>query len=156
MKKIIFAIILLSQTSWAGTTTLPSKAFAPTQKRVVANATNWAGIKADLKTLEARFKDPRLTEDQKVDLLPVTNQLLSIMQEINLNTHERTDAIATVVELMAASVEYDFASSNQDTLFFHYLKYKKEYLEQLNKLPQETRIMIKEIFMDFETSANGY
>lgn len=155
MKKIIVALLLTTQTSWASSATLPATSFTPQQKRVVASYSTWESIKADLKTLESRFKNPRLTEDQKIDLLPVTNQLLSLMQDLTFNEQEKLDSIATVVQLMAASVDYDFASSNQDTLYFDYARFKTAYLQEIAKLPRDKGSMIRDIFADLEEVANN-
>lgn len=152
MKKIIFAIIILMQTSWASAATLPHSNLTTQQKRTVANYTSWHSLKADLKALEQKFNDPRLTDSQKVKLFPITNRLLSLAQDIEMNEHEKRDQIATVVELMGASFDYDFASSNQDTLYFDYVRYKQVYLEEISKLPKHKAQEIKSIFTEFEES----
>ncbi len=154
MKKLILLILISMQVNVAFAQASAPKKNAPVAKS--AQIGSWVNIRADLIRLTQQFQNKNLSEDQKVSLLPVTNELLSYMQDIQLGTNEKMEQIQIVVQLLASSLEYDFASSNADTVYFEYAKYKGAYIQTIKQLTN-TRVA-KELlstFRDLEATANN-
>lgn len=155
MKKLILLIIISMQVTVFSAQASMNKKNSPASK--ASQMSSWVSIRADLIRLTQQFQNRNLSEDQKVSLLPITNELLSYMQDIQLGTSEKMDQIQIVVQLLAASLEYDFASSNADTVYFEYAKYKGAYIQAIKQLPN-TRVA-KELlstFNELSSAANNF
>lgn len=154
MKKLILLIIISMQVTVFSAQASMNKKNSPASK--TSQMSSWVSIRADLIRLTQQFQNRNLSDDQKVSLLPITNELLSYMQDILLGTSEKKDQIQIVVQLLAASLEYDFASSNADTVYFEYAKYKGAYIQAIKQLPN-TRVA-KELlstFNELSSAANN-
>lgn len=116
---------------------------------------SWPQARLQLKTMEARFRSPQLTEQQKVKLLPQANELLSIIQDLHYSQSEKTDQIQTTIDLIAAALEVDFASSMIDTMYFDIQNNKNSYLLEIENLPSiRTQNEIKEILAEMEEGSD--
>lgn len=154
MKKLLLLLIISMQVNNALATSTSVKTNEPGHK--VARTVSWDQIRSDLIRLTQKFQNSSLNEDQKVALLPATNELLSYMQDIHLNEHEKMDQIQVVVQLLAASHEADFASSNADTLYFEYAKFKNYYGRVINQLPNtQVRKELLNTFNELESAAGA-
>lgn len=154
MKKLILIILISMQANAVFAQAPTAKKTAPTRKS--AQLSSWAHIRENLVHLTQKFQSRALSEDQKVSLLPVTNELLSYMQDIKLSSAEKIDQINVVVQLLAASLEYDFASSNADTVYFEYATFKGAYIQAINQLPNaRIRRELLDTFKDLSAAANN-
>ena len=156
MKKVILLIVVALQVNTAFAKETSVKRAVASSPRVVhqaAQTLTWSGIRAELVKLTEKFQSKHLTEDQKVNLLPITNEMLSYMQDLTLTETEKMDQIDVVVRLLAASLNYDFASSNEDTVYFEYMKYKGAYQLAIKAIPDvNTRRELLDTFADLEAS----
>lgn len=110
-------------------------------------AKNWKDSKAALNQLAEKFRDPKLSKEQKVELLPASNNLLYDTQQLKLSKAEKKEQIEVLVKFIAATIETDFANSNTDSLSDDFAANKKTYLAEINKLPnKDTREEILEAF----------
>ncbi|MGE5086467.1 MAG: hypothetical protein ACM3MG_09225 [Bacillota bacterium] len=158
MKKLILFIVVALQVNTSFAKEASVKRAVASSPRVARSyqatqVLGWSGIRADLVKLTAKFQSKDLTDDQKVSLLPVTNELLSYMQDIAVTEAEKMDQIDVVVKLLAASLNYDFASSNEDTVYFEFMKHKGAYQRAIKALPDvEIRRELLDTFSDLEAS----
>lgn len=153
MKKLIITLLITlpMQPVFAKQTKVAPQKSEPTLTREVATARaiNWANIRADLVTLTERFKSPAYTSSQKLDMLPATNELLSYMQDLKFNPAEKRDQISVVVQLLEATLATDLVSSNADTVYYDYEKFKPYYMDELSRLPnKKAAAKIMRIFSD--------
>ncbi|MFM6928466.1 MAG: hypothetical protein ACKOX6_08370 [Bdellovibrio sp.] len=154
MKKLILLIVVALQVNTAFAKEMSVKRFVASSPRTEgAQVLTWSGIRSELVNLTAKYQSKKLTDDQKVNLLPVTNELLSYMQDIAVTETEKMDQIDVVVKLLAASLNYDFASSNEDTVYFEFMKFKGAYQRAIKALSDvETRRELLDTFADLEAS----
>lgn len=101
-------------------------------------AKNWKESKAALTSLALKFRDAKLTKEQKVELLPASNNLLFDTQQLKLNKAEKAEQIKVIVDFLAATIETDFANSNTDSVFDDFKVNKKAYLVEINKISDKT------------------
>jgi hypothetical protein len=158
MKKVILLIVVALQVNTAFAKETSVKRAVASSPRVnqphqVTKTLTWSGVRGELVKLTEKFQSKHLTEDQKVSLLPITNEMLSHMQDLTLTETEKMDQIDVVVRLLAASLNYDFASSNEDTVYFEYMKYKGAYQLAIKAIPDvNTRRELLDTFADLEAS----
>lgn len=103
-------------------------------------AKTWKESKEALNKLAEKFRDPKLTKEQKVELLPATNNLLYDTQQLKLSKAEKQEQIAVIVQFIAATIDTDFANSNTDSTYDDFKANKKAYLAEIAKIKdKETR-----------------
>lgn len=154
MKRYLLAGLVLIQVisfsaQASAKASLPGKKGAVASRKV-AQVLDWASLKHELLMMEARFKAKNVSEEQKVDMLPRSNEVLSNLQDVKYTEAEKMDQIQTVVRFLGASIEYDFANSNTNTIYFDYKTFKKAYVAEINKLERTQRAQVKEAFADWE------
>ncbi|KYG65618.1 hypothetical protein AZI86_00630 [Bdellovibrio bacteriovorus] len=97
-------------------------------------AKNWKESKAALNALAVKFRDAKLTKEQKVELLPASNNLLYDTQQLKLSKAEKAEQIKVIVDFLAATIDTDFANSNTDSVYDDFKVNKKAYLAEINKI----------------------
>lgn len=155
MKNIILALLvsLSLQPAFAAnqktTKTSLNSIQSSTLRTPAMAAYSWAQIRSGIINMTLAFLSPKYSSEQKMDLLPQTNELLAYMQDIKFKTpEEKVSQIALVVNLLVASSPYDYASSNIDTLVEDYIAFKGIYDEEINKI-QHTKTRVR-IFKTFQ------
>ncbi len=112
---------------------------------------SWSEFRAEILQLTRDFRSSQLTRKQKIKLLPKTNQVLSLMQDLEFSARQKQDQVETTIELLAAASDIDFANSTTDTVYFDYKTNKKLYKEAISRLSsQEEKETILESFKDWE------
>ena len=109
-------------------------------------AKNWKESKEALTKLAAKFRDSKLSKEQKVELLPLSNTLLYDTQQLKLSASEKSDQIKTIVDFLGATEATDFANSNTDSVYDDYKANKKAYTTELSKLDKKTKAALLEGF----------
>jgi hypothetical protein len=129
-------------------------AFAKTAERKPAQIiATWARAKAELRMLEKKFRDPKLSELQKVRLLPHMNEVLSEIQELKLTKAEKAEQIRAVIQFIPSSMKADFANSSYDTLYYDFKANRAAYLNEIERLPSASeKKEMKEAFFSLEES----
>lgn len=97
-------------------------------------AKTWKDSKEALNKLAEKFRDPKLSKEQKVAFLPAANNLLYDTQQLKLSKSERKEQIAVIVQFIAATIDTDFANSNTDSTYDHFKANKKAYLAEIAKI----------------------
>ena len=138
MKKIILILVL----------SLGFNAFADDPPA----AKNWKESKAALTALAAKFRDSKLTKEQKVELLPLSNTLLYDTQQLKLSAKEKSEQIKVIVDFLGATESTDFANSNTDSVYDDYKANKKAYTTELSKLDKKTKDALLEGFDAWATA----
>lgn len=116
-----------------------------------ADDMQWERYEKSLKALQAQFSSAKLSEAEKVKLLPRTNSLLSTLQDVDLDPAQNKIKIRRVVALLAAAIDADFANSLTSTIYYDYKSNKAEYVAVIKSIKsKETRERITESFKMWE------
>lgn len=120
--KILLAVLLFSTLGVAN-----ANASFKAPKNVSSVFTQWNEVRAKLIDLTEQYRDEQVSKKEKERLLPITNEYLSYMQDLSFTPTQDQERVQLVVDLLAATLDYDFASSNVDTLYFDYKANKELY-----------------------------
>jgi len=89
-------------------------------------------------------------------LFPKTNATLSLMQDLKLSPEEKADQVKVVVALIAQTFPLDYASSNIDTIYFEYEKFKSLYDAEFSKIKDpQIRNDIKDTLVQMKASTEN-
>lgn len=97
-------------------------------------AKTWKESKEALNSMAAKFRDPKLTKEQKVALLPASNNLLYDTQQLKLTKAQKAEQIKVIVSFITATIDADFANSNTDSVYDDFKVNKKAYLAEIAKI----------------------
>lgn len=121
--KILLTVLLFSTLGLANA----NASFKAPQKTATTAFIQWSDVRFKLIDLAEQFRDDRISKKEKEKLLPATNEYLSYMQDLNFTATQDQERVQLVVDLLAATLEFDFASSNADTVYFDYKENKELY-----------------------------
>lgn len=143
-------ILILMTFAWMG---MVHAQVSQRSKSVVTKGevTSWEQGRRELLALEAVYRRKDLSEDAKFKYMPRTNEVLSYVQDFNLNRDEKDDMIKVAVAVIAAVIDID--NSPLDTLYFDYKANKQAYLREIGKIgSKRIRSEILENFRDLESA----
>ena len=151
----VFLTVIISQPLLAQDNK-SNKAPAEMAESLASSEMTWSSIKAELISMTKSFKDRSLSRENKMKLFPKANATLSLMQDLKLTPEEKSEQIKIVVTLISHTYALDYASSNLDTIYFDYEKFKALYDAEINKI-KSTKIRndIKDTLLKMKASSKN-